>query len=637
MDIRKNHIVLACLAWTLLVLLAAGISVHASRESTIEQARVAARVAFEKDLLFRRWNTSRGGVYVRVNERNQPNPNLHVPERDLYTTTGEMLTLINPAYMTRQLHEMQQSSDGVQGHITSRRPVRPANAPDLWEHEALGAFEKGSDEVFSFEEIDGKPFLRIMRPVRIEPGCLRCHAEHGYQEGELRGGISVSVPLDSHLAEFHSLAAKTVGAYSIVWAIGMVGVITGGRRLSQSIKLEQRARMAAEAANETKNEFLANMSHEIRTPLNGVLGMLQLLKEECSADEQTAFVGMAYDSGCRLLALLNDILDFSRMEAGELKLDPKPFVTRDLLDAAASVFSAACAESGLTLKLNADDSLPKMLVGDEARLRQVLFNVLANAIKFTSRGSVTVDAWARPHGLLFDKVRLYICVADTGIGIPDDKLEHVFGRFNQVDGSFTRKFQGAGLGLAIVKQLVELMGGTIAVDSRLEGGTQVVLQVLLRLPDQTSRPAEKPENATAVLRGPGPRRVLLVEDEEISRISTRLLLERQGYQVVDAADGREAIARFEQERFDCVFMDIQMPVLDGVEATLAIRDREAKLGLARTPVVALTAYAMQGDRERFLAEGLDDYVTKPVQTEDLLRALRRVWGEPLGTDNSPRA
>jgi len=630
----KSPLLLACAAWTLLVAAAGGIAVLAGYGSALEQARVAARVAFEKDLTFRRWNTMHGGVYVVASEQNQPNPYLKVPDRDLRTTDGRLLTMINPAYMARQAYEIQQYTAEVQGHITSLNPIRPANRPDPWEREALESFEQGAREISSLEVINGEPFMRIMRPVRTETLCLKCHAGQGYKQDDIRGGISVSVPMAGHMREFRIQAAEILGGHTLIWSIGLAGIVLGGRRLKQSIAKEHQARMEAEAASIAKGEFLANMSHEIRTPLNGVLGMLQLLKEKNSPEDQASYVDMAYESGNRLLGLLNDILDFSRVEAGELELERQPFSTRELLNSLATVFQASCAKHGLALVIAPDPALPEIMVGDEARLRQVLFNLLGNAVKFTPKGSVTVEAWARPSAAKSGVVRLYLSIIDTGIGIPDDKIGHVFERFTQVDASYTRRYQGAGLGLAIVKRLMDLMGGSIDVVSGPGEGTAFHLQVPLSLPQTpVQKPAETQRPAAA--QNAEPMRLLLVEDEEVSRLSAQVLLTRLGYEVVSVQDGLAAVEAYRKGRFQCVLMDIQMPLMNGVEATQAIRTLETQEGRPRTRIVALTAYAMPGDREHFLASGMDDYVTKPVQPEALLLALRRAKSsrqEPGGPD-----
>jgi signal transduction histidine kinase/CheY-like chemotaxis protein len=631
---QRRYIVFACLAWTIVVGLSGGMTVKGSYDEMLGQFRATAQMAFEKDLTFRRWNALRGGVYVEENEANQPNPYLDVPNRDLRTDTGRRLTMINPAYMTRQAHELEKNSSGVHGHITSLNPIRPANAAEPWERESLQAFERGLQETAGLEEIGDRKVYRLMRPMFVEKPCLKCHAKQGYTEGEIRGGISVTLPVDAQVATFRAYATGITAGHAFVWVLGIALTIFGGRKLQQSIQHEHQARMEAETASIAKGEFLANMSHEIRTPLNGVLGMLQLLKEQNSPEDQASYVDMAYDSGNRLLALLNDILDFSRVEAGELELERQPFSTRELLNSVATVFQTSCAKHGLKLVIVPDPGLPEILVGDEARLRQVLFNLLGNAVKFTPTGSVTVEAWARPNATKPDAIRLYMSIVDTGIGIPDDKIGHVFERFTQVDTSYTRRYQGAGLGLAIVKRLMDLMGGSIDVVSEPGAGTAFHLHIPLERPQDQTRP----QPAEAARQAPAPQtehlRLLLAEDEEVSRLSAQVMLTRLGYEVVTAPDGQAAVEAYRQGKFHCVLMDIQMPLMNGVEATQAIRALEKAEGRPHTRIVALTAYAMPGDREHFLASGMDDYVTKPVQPEALLMALRRIKSNRQGPGGS---
>ncbi len=620
---QRHHIALACLAWTLAVGLSCALTLLGDRAAVLEQALITARTTFEKDLAFRRWNARRGGVYVEVNAVNQPNPYLDVPDRDLRTDTGRLLTMINPAYMTRQVHELQRETTGVQGHITSLKPIRPANAPDGWERAALLSFEQGSPEVSSREAMGGTEYLRFMRPLLAEKSCLKCHAKQGYREGEIRGGISVSVPLEPQLAAFRLHAARVAGAHGLIWALGLAGAILGGRRLGRSLREAEASRQAAENASQSKSEFLANMSHEIRTPLNGVLGMLQLLRDKNTPEEQASYVDMAYDSGRRLLSLLNDVLDFSRMEAGGLTLHREPFDLRETFESVANLFRATCTDKRLALSFQVDASVPKLLLGDEARLRQVLFNLVGNAVKFTPEGTVNVTAWARSMQSAPDRFRLYLEVSDTGVGIPADKLGRIFERFTQADGSHARRFEGAGLGLAIVRRIVELMGGGIEVDSEQGAGTTFGIDLPL---DTFVATAQEPEGSGPLdLQEAGePLRILLVEDEPVSKLSTQLLLSRLGHEVVTAVNGFEAVALYRNGNFDCVLMDVQMPEMDGVEATHVIRSLEKMQARARVPIIALTAYAMSGDRERFLAEGMDDHVGKPVQLEDLVQALRRI-------------
>ena len=369
------------------------------------------------------------------------------------------------------------------------------------------------------------------------------------------------------------------------------------------------------------------MSHEIRTPLNGMLGMLQLMPLDAADPDQSSYVSMALSAGRRLLSLLNDVLDFSKMNAGQVRLRTEPFNISRLFESVEAIFHLPCAAKKLQLSFNLHPGVQEMLMGDEARLRQILFNLVGNAVKFTSTGEVRVEAWARPSGKHGPgAVWLHLTVADTGIGIPEDKIAHVFRRFTQNDGTFTREYEGAGLGLAIVKRIVGLMRGGIVVESQAGLGTTMNVRVLLgvpQLPDLEGRAEAQVKPATTA-----PLRILLAEDDATSRLAVQVMLQRLGHEVVFVETGRMAVEALKAGDFDCILMDIQMPEMDGVEATGLIRTLPELAHKAHIPIIALTAYAMSGDHERFLAQGLDGHVTKPVEITDLERALRLVAGRP---------
>jgi CheY-like chemotaxis protein len=276
----------------------------------------------------------------------------------------------------------------------------------------------------------------------------------------------------------------------------------------------------------------------------------------------------------------------------------------------------------LELSGKVHESVPETVIGDEARLQQILFNLVGNAIKFTPVGSVRVEAWANPSRRFPNKIWVYISVADTGIGIPDDKQTHVFQRFTQTDASYTRQYEGAGLGPAIVKRIMTLMDGGIDVDSEVGVGTTIYLHLLL---DNTARPGTDDEQ----LRGRSsaeqrPLRILLADDEIIGQMGMQVALKRLGHEVVTANNGQEVLDALRQGGFDCLLMDIQMPIMDGVEATRIIRSSTDFGAMSKIPIIALTAYALSGDREKFLNAGMNEYVTKPVQMEELKKALARV-------------
>ena len=404
----------------------------------------------------------------------------------------------------------------------------------------------------------------------------------------------------------------------------LIGEIVSRSIVEKDLNL---AKEAAEAANRAKSEFLANMSHELRTPMNGVLGMLQLLMMEELKPGQQSYANNAFEAANRLLSLLNDILDFSRIEAGVLRFKQEPFQPTDILAATVGVFGHICSRKGLDLVIRADPGLPAALVGDEARIRQIVFNLVGNAVKFTRRGAIEIDAWHRsPHGHVPDW--LYLAVADSGVGIPEAKLGSVFDRFSQADGSYARQFEGAGLGLAIVRRIVESLGGSLCIDTEAGAGTTVVLALPAPVApgEAVAGPArsETTENEPAEDEPAVPLRILLAEDELIGQLGARVMLERMGHSVVAVNDGRAAVQAALEQEFDCVLMDIQMPEMDGLEATRILRSTSLPGRTERLPVIAMTAYALSGDREKFLAAGMDEYIAKPFQQEDLRAVLQAV-------------
>ncbi|HLJ49478.1 MAG TPA: two-component regulator propeller domain-containing protein [Bryobacteraceae bacterium] len=380
-----------------------------------------------------------------------------------------------------------------------------------------------------------------------------------------------------------------------------------------------------EQASLAKSQFLANMSHEIRTPMNGVLGMLQLLAPSQTTSEQHEYLDAARSSAESLLVLLNDILDLSKIEAGKLELEAIPFSLEHCVEGAVQTVSTRAREKGLDLRWTIDPAVSPFLTGDPVRLRQVLINLLGNAVKFTEQGRVALEVDCVGTGIT-DAVTVHFAVADTGIGIAPEKQAAIFEAFSQADTSTTRKFGGTGLGLSICSRLVQIMGGRIWVESKPETGSTFHFTAAFRattgLPSLTENDAiqvhVRPRSAQTV----DCLRVLVAEDNPINQKVVVRLLERRGHSVVIAENGRRAVDFAKDPSFDVILMDVQMPEMDGFEATQAIREWQQAAAL-RVPIIAMTACAMAGDQEKCLDAGMDAYITKPVDAEQLYSVIER--------------
>jgi len=441
---------------------------------------------------------------------------------------------------------------------------------------------------------------------RMEQAFAGTPTERGqHLEVELKHKNGATVWTEVSYAPFRDGQGQVVGI------VGVTRDLTHRKAMEDELR---HARDAAEAASRAKSEFLAVMSHEIRTPLNGILGLARVMLDQATEPMQRQALTILQEAGQGLLTVLNDILDFSKMEAGYVEFVAEPFQLAPVIESIHALMAPRAAEKGLEMTLAIDGAVPAFFTGDAQRLRQVLINLVSNAVKFTERGRILLAV--RVVGLSAKAARLRFEVADTGPGIDAQARSRLFEPFTQADPTIARRFGGTGLGLAISKRIVAMLGGLIDLEPRAEGGTLAWIEI--ELPIATAHCAANAQPAASL----PPLSILLAEDNPVNQLVAALLLRRQGHIVSVVEDGLAALEAVAEGEFDLVLMDMQMPGMDGIAATRAIRALSG--GRGTLPIIAMTANAFHSDRELCLAAGMDDYVSKPIDLEALDRAIRQV-------------
>ena len=495
------------------------------------------------------------------------------------------------------------------------------------------------ENMFRYRQADviGKSLLKLITnsEVRSEVATNR----EALWKGKVIHTVSRRARSDGSLVDVEAFSVPLGPAGHRTGAVMQYQDITERKRAEEAML---RAKEAAEAASRAKSEFLANMSHEIRTPMNGIIGMTELTLDTMLTPEQREYLSLVQASADSLLKLINDILDFSKIEAGKVEAEKIEFPFQQSLDETLKSLGLRAHQKNVKLSWRVAPEIPEFLRGDAGRLRQILVNLVGNAVKFTKRGEIEVSVEVESEndaGLL-----LHFRVRDSGIGIPKEKQEMIFEAFTQVDSSTTRNYGGTGLGLAITSRLVQLMGGKIWVESEADRGSTFHFTSRFELtgaaPRTTnSRAPESIQDLPAAASVPSTSqaaqgmKILLAEDNALNRRLATALLQKRGHHIAATENGQEALDALERENFDLVLMDVQMPVLDGLDAIRAIRAKEQSSG-SHLPIIALTAHAMKGDRERCLAAGADEYVSKPIRTPDLLAAIERATNAKAGPANT---
>ncbi len=775
-DLVHLPLSLLFVSWSALIAVFCGWNINKDYNTEYVSAISIATTNHEKDIMYRHWLASIGDLYIIAPHTNGSKTAGEKSEQNTIRSSGTNLTRITPSYITRQIQEMSYTKKGVRGHLTSLKPIRALNAPDVWEERALNYFEKGVTEYSSLETMEGVPYMRFMRPLKIEAACLECHGGQGYKTGDIRGGLSIAVPWLPHKTRLKEKMAQELVGHGCIWLLGILSIISYRRSLEEYLTVQsglivtlrdretvleeisdglrksnkngaelfqelstivnsapigilklvdrtivmanssfcdmtgyskeeiagqntlmfyssreeyenvynklyrsplsgesntshettcrrkdgslfyvkisvkqidphdpaigsiatfedvtenkrliddlRSARDHAETSARAKSNFLATMSHEIRTPMNGVIGMSGILLDTPLTGEQREYAEIICRSGESLLGLINDILDFSKNESAQLTMEVLDFDLAITLHDTIKMLEYRAIETGLSLTSRVESTVPLHLKGDPGRIRQVIINLVNNALKFTHQGAVDVTVSLVSEQDSYATVKF--SVHDSGIGIPQSRLGAIFEPFTQVDGSTSRKYGGTGLGLAICKQLAELMGGEIGVTSVERSGS--TFWFTARLEKQQREAVKEPTQSicrTVERVADLTAHILLAEDNLINQKVALRMLNTLGYTVDVALNGKDAVEALSNFNYDIVLMDCMMPEMDGYAATATIRNTDSAVLNHNVPIIAMTANALAEDRDNCLQAGMDDYLSKPVKKEVLAATLEK--------------
>jgi PAS domain S-box-containing protein len=617
---------------------------RAISEPVRELAGTVSAVSLGKDYSVRATKSSEDEIGSLVDGFNKMLDRIHEREKSLQSARDELEVRVSER--TSEL----QKEIAERKHTEEELEERTAFFNSLIENSPIAIVAVGIDDkvrfcnpafenLFGYRQTDviGKSLLGLITNPEVFSEVAGNRED--LWNGKVIHTVSKRVRSDGSLVDVEAFSVPLGPMGHRTGAVMQYQDITERKRAEEAIL---RAKDAAEAASRAKSEFLANMSHEIRTPMNGIIGMTELTLDTQLIPEQREYLGLVRASADSLLKLINDILDFSKIEAGKIDLEKIEFPFQQSLDETLKSLALRAHQKNVELSWHVGPGIPEYLRGDAGRLRQVLVNLVGNSVKFTQRGEIEVSV--EPESKSGGRVLLHFQVRDSGIGIPKEKQEMIFEAFTQVDSSTTRNYGGTGLGLAITSRIVQLMGGKIWVES--EPGRGSIFHFTSHFEFTGTVPRKTgAEDREAIRHLPSGvaepsmsqaaqgMKILLAEDNAVNRRLAIALLQKRGHHIAATENGQQALDALERENFDLVLMDVQMPVLDGLDAIRAIRAKEQSSG-SHLPIIALTAHAMKGDRERCLASGADDYVTKPIRTPDLLAAIDRATSNNTSPANT---
>lgn len=619
----RNLIILCIIGWLSAVLASLNFSMSAEKASAEKAYLAAGQAIIQQTLLTRMWNAHLGGVFAPIGPELHPNPFLQFVLRDIVSMDGSQYTKINPSFMTRQISEISEKQSGIKLHITSLTPLNPGNKAYKWEAEALGKFEQGAPEYYDFT--DNGTLFRYMAPLRITEDCLQCHRQQGYKINDVRGGVSVIMPVGK------SDSRKIIWlSHVFALLIGLNGLFFFGRLLTKKHNLTLAAMEAAEIGNQAKSEFLANMSHEIRTPMNAIIGLSQLGRKVEPNSKQSQYLFKIHTAGQALLGIVNDILDFSKIEAGKLELEQVPFHIDRIMDNLSTMVRQKAEENGLEILFSISREVPVQLIGDPLRLGQVLVNLANNAIKFTKTGEIVIAVELVQKSE--KSVVLEFVITDTGIGLSQKQIDLLFQPFSQADTSTTREYGGTGLGLSISKAFVQAMGGDIGVKSEPGQGSSFRFTANFSYDSNENRRYRLP---SVNLKG---MKILVVHANPTARKILKSSLESFFFCVTTASSGKEALAFLAKAPADApykiVLIDWKMPDMDTIETSRVIK---ATMEDSQPAIIVMISEFV---REEFIARGkeigLDNFLIKPANNSILFDTVMAAIGyKNLKKSHSP--